>query len=309
MVAAHTEKPRIPDHGTGLEKALSGATGQTIMLHLLERSATSIDQRLILLAPPLGCVPDSFRNVDADSARHRALVREMQHLRGRIYLHDGAIERHNLSPDGLHETPEDDKSWHFLILNKEQRVTACVWYLEHENAANVDDLRARTCPLAKMNGWRDRLSKAVVSELTRARRNRLRYAEVGGWAVAPTSRCTSEGLVLALAAYSLGRFFGGALGMTTATVRHGSSRILRRLGGKPLEADGVTVPPYYDPRYKCEMELLRFDSRRPRAKYAGVIELLRQKLADVPVVVAPTGSVVPDFVPATAFTPPAVLAV
>ncbi len=98
------------------------------------------------------------------------------------------------------------------------------------------------------------------------------------------SRCTSEGLVLALAAYSLGRIAGGALGLTTATVRHASSTILRRLGGSHLEAHGETVPPYFDARYNCEMELLRFDSRRPSAKYAPLIEQLKDKLATVPVI-------------------------
>jgi hypothetical protein len=32
------------------------------------------------------------------------------------------------------------------------------------------------------------------------------------------------------------------------------------------------------------MELLRFDSRRPNAKYAGLIEQLRRKLTDVLVI-------------------------
>jgi hypothetical protein len=92
--------------------------------------------------------------------------------------------------------------------------------------------------------------------------------------------------LLALAAYALGRSFGGALGLTTATVRHSSSRILRRLGGSLLEVAGALVPPYYDPRYACEMELLRFDSRRPCVKYGGLIDLLGRKLANVPVVVS-----------------------
>src|SRR4029434_5912216 len=125
----------------------------------------------------------------------------------------------------------------------------------------------------------------------------------GGWAVAKESRCTSEGLLLALAAYSLGRLLGGALGMTTATVRHSSSTILRRIGGSQLEANGSVVPPYYDPKYKCEMELLRFDSRRPNAKFRGVIDLLRDKLANVLVV----GSQSAVDAPAPYYCPPPAL--
>ena len=79
--------------------------------------------------------------------------------------------------------------------------------------------------------------------------------------------------------------FGGALGVTTATVRHCSSRILRRLGGAQLEIDGTIVPPYYDPHYDCTMELLRFDSSRPNSRYARLVEALEAKLEEVEVFV------------------------
>jgi hypothetical protein len=74
--------------------------------------------------------------------------------------------------------------------------------------------------------------------------------------------------------------------MTTATVRHCSSTILRRLGGSDLQVGGRRVPSYHDPRYKCEMELLRFDSRYPSQKYSGLVELLKDKLSEV-LVIAP----------------------
>src|SRR5207253_9806647 len=93
-----------------------------------------------------------------------------------------------------------------------------------------------------------------------------------------------EGLLLALAAYSMGRRFGGALGLTTATVRHSSSAILRRLGGSSLEVDGSTVPSYFDPKYDCDMEILRFDSRRPNPRYVRLIDQLGERLCHVPVI-------------------------
>jgi hypothetical protein len=256
------------------------------MLTLLERTISSLDRRLVLLAPQ-SRVSAFFTNVEADSRRHRELVREMQKLRGSIYMHDGALGREQLSAEGLHETDEDDQSWHLLMMDSRHKITGCAWYLEHDvtkNAVRLDDLRVRHSPLARMDEWRDQLKKGVESELERAHREKLRYAEVGGWAVSKNSRCTSEGLVLALAGYSLGRLRGGCLGITTATVRHCSSSILRRIGGAPLEADGATVPSYYDPRYKCEMEILRFDSRNPAPKFSPLIDRLRDKLATVPVI-------------------------
>jgi hypothetical protein len=237
-----------------------------------------------MLLAPNAAVPAFFRNVSFDPSRHRTLLRDMQKLRGGIYCEDGALGREQLTPDGLHETAEDDKSWHLLMVDSERRVTGCAWYLEHDSQVSVEDLRVRWSPLARRPASRKHLWKSVEAELARARNERLRYAEVGGWAVAKNSRCTSEGLVLALAGYSLGRINGGCLGITTATVRHCSSAILRRLGGASLEVDGAPVPTYYDPRYRCEMELLRFDSRHPDAKFGSFIEGLRERMATVQVI-------------------------
>ena len=262
------------------------------MLKLLERNIASVEDRLVIVVPPRTTLPDHFKNVSLDDDKHERLVRDMQHLRGSIYLNDGAVGFEQLTADGLHQTPEDEKSWHLLMLGREGRVSSCVWYLEHANTARVEQLRVRHCPLAR-NGWQGVLWRAVESELAQARRDGLRYGEVGGWAVTKSSRCTSEGLLLALAAYSLGRIRGGALGMTTATVRHSSSTILRRLGGSSLEVDGIRVPSYFDPAYGCEMELLRFDSRRPNPKYVDLVEVLRSKLGNV-AVVATNRAAVPE---------------
>jgi hypothetical protein len=254
------------------------------MLSLLERNVAAIERRLVLLAPPEGRAESALTNVTLDESRHRYLVAEIQRLRGAVYLSDGAVGPQQLSGDGRHHTPEDERSWHLLMLNARGGVSSCVWYLEHDDAHSLSDLRVRDCPLGDVAATRDTFARAIEDELDRARRERLRYAEVGGWAVTRESRCTAEGLLLALAAYSLGRAFGGALGLTTATVRHSSSTILRRLGGSHLVHNGVAVPSYFDSRYGCEMELLRFDSRFPSAKYERLIELLRHRLVNVPVI-------------------------
>jgi len=258
------------------------------MLKLLERSVRTVERRLLLLAPPDAEIPATFHNVAVDPARHARLVSQMQRLRGAVYLEDGAVRPDHLSSEGLHRTPEDERSWHLLVRNSDRQITSCVWYLEHDEAIDFEQLRVRTCPLNHQGPWRAKLHAALDSELARARGAGLKYAEVGGWTVARENRCTSEGLLLALAAYSLGRKLGGALGITTATVRHSSSTILRRLGGSHLQADGDAIPPYFDPKYQCVMELLRFDSRSPNQRYSPLIELLRDKLAHVSVVATDT---------------------
>jgi len=214
----------------------------------------------------------------------------VQRLRGSVYLADGAIGADQLTSKGLHKTPEDDRSWHIVSLNAVGEVTGCFWYRLHESSVSFEDLRVRQSPLALAPPWREHLWRAVESDLLGARIEGLRYAELGGWAIARANRCTSEVLLLACAAYSLARALGDALGITMATVRNSSAKILRRLGGAPLKIQNVAgeVPPYFDPHYGCTMELLRFDSRTPHAGLAGAVTLLRQKLASVPVVVNAT---------------------
>jgi hypothetical protein len=89
---------------------------------------------------------------------------------------------------------------------------------------------------------------------------------------------------MALAAYSLGQLFGGAVGVSTATRRHCSSSILRRIGGKSLENAGIAIPPYYDPQYKCDMEILRFHSWKPNPRYLVWIEEIGRSLQHIPVI-------------------------
>jgi hypothetical protein len=266
------------------------------MLKLLERNIISVGDRLVLLAPPRAELPILFRNVTYSDARHHELVRSMQQLRGTVYLSEGNVREEQLTTDGLHQTPEDARSWHLLMRDRAGRVTSCAWYMEHDNTASFNTLRVRHCPLAAKDAWRGPLEAAVESEIARARRHNLRYAEVGGWAVVRERRCTSEGLMLALGAYGLCRILGGALGITTANVKHASSSILRRLGGSYLQYGGTTIPAYFDPRYNADIELLRFDSRYPAAKFAGLIDLLKERLATVPVFAdAPARTAEPDW--------------
>ena len=250
------------------------------MVTLLERHVAAIEQRLVLLSPNTSGVPAQFTNLSADSERHRRLIGEMQRLRGSIYLNDGAVRREDLTRDGRHQTPEDDRSWHLLIRKDDGSLDACIWYLEHPNQLSFHQLRAGSCPLAAQPEWRERILSAVDLELAQARRERVGYSEVGGWAVSEQGRCTTEGLLLILATFGLSRALGGALGLATATMRHSSAAILRRLGLSRLAG----MPSYFDPHYGCEMELLRFDTRRSSPKYHDVIEMLKYRLAHVPVI-------------------------
>jgi hypothetical protein len=264
------------------------------MLKALERNLASIDERIILLAPSAASGAGVSNNLLVNGRRHRQLIQDVQRFRGRIYLKDGAVQPHQLSPCGLHQTPEDDQGWHMLSFNGHGDLNACALYLEHHNTVSFDDLRVRHSALALDAEWRGTLSTAVTCELARARREGLKFVELAGWAVSEESRGTSGPLALALAVFGFSRRAGGgALGMTTATFRHCSATILKRLGGSRFEVGGSELPPYFDPRYNCMMEILRFDSRRPNPKYVGLIDALRERLSNVLVIARPVLAATP----------------
>ncbi|HEX3645320.1 MAG TPA: hypothetical protein VHT95_06915, partial [Vicinamibacterales bacterium] len=254
------------------------------MLKLIETSVAAIEQRLVLVAPLHVSHFDAFRNVTNDTAQNRRLVEEMQRLRGSIYLEEGNVKHDQLTSDGRHRTPEDDLSWHLLMTDQAGHVRSCALYFEHENASTISDLRLKNCPLVKRAESRDKVKVAVEAEMARARAEGLRFAEVGGWAISKERRGSPEGLMIALATYALSRMLGGAIGITTANVAHSCSSILRRLGGAYLEFEGQPIPSYFDPKYNTEIDLLRFDSRHPSAKYAALIETVIDRLSDVSVV-------------------------
>jgi hypothetical protein len=254
------------------------------MLRLIETSVAAIERRLVLVAPLHVTRFDAFSNVTADTAHNRRLVEEMQRLRGSIYMDEGNIKHGELTSDGRHRTPEDDLSWHLLMTDQTGHVRSCALYFEHQHASSIDDLRLKNCPLVKRANSRDRVKFAVEAEMARATAEGLRFAELGGWAISKERRGSPEGLMIALATYGLSRMLGGAIGITTANVAHSCSSILRRFGGAYLEFEGKPIPSYFDPKYNTEIDLLRFDSRQPSAKYANLIETVMDTLTNVSVV-------------------------
>jgi len=257
------------------------------MLKALERSAASASERIVFLAPSPAAAFDASGDVRIEPELHARLVGEVQRFRGSVYLKDGAIRTEHLTRDGRHCTPEDEHIGHVVLLDDAGAVTGCVLYLEHGSGVRLEDLRARNCPLAHDPEWAGVFADAVTGELNRARQEGLRYVEVGGWAVSEKGRRTAGPLALALAAYAFANRGAAALAMTTATFRHCSANILKRLGGHRFDANGTVLPPYFDPRYQCLMELLRFDSRTPNPLYASLVDRITATLSRVRVIARP----------------------
>jgi hypothetical protein len=220
--------------------------------------------------------------VHTDANRRNNLLVEMQNLRGRVYLEDGAIEADQLI-DGRHQADIDEDSWHLLVVDKDDQVRGCVRFHVYPEKTRFLNLSVSRSPLAWSEEWGEKLKGAVESELALSRMLDLPCVEIGGWALAEGIRSTNEALRMALAMYSLSQAFGGSVGISTATRRHCSASILRRIGGRSLEYAGVELPDYDDPQFKCRMEVLRFYSWAPNPRYNRWIEEIKQELHAVSV--------------------------
>jgi hypothetical protein len=243
--------------------------------------------RLVVLAPPKARIPCSFGGVHRSSRHYERLLSGAQRLRAKVYVEDGAIGESEVSRDGRHRHPADEFAWHLLSLNEFGDVCGCSRYVAHPNTVQFGQLGIRKAALARSKEWGMALRAAIDSEVAVAKRRDLAYVEVGGWALDSSMRRTGEGIRIALATYSLARVLGGCIGITTATRRHCSATILRKIGGQPMRIDKFEIPPYYDPQYDCDMELLRFDSTEPNPRFESCIEDLRFYLMTATLVIQP----------------------
>jgi hypothetical protein len=253
---------------------------------LFQTLGDHISDALVLLAPA-GCfIPESFTRRCVGREIHARWLSEAQIVRGSIYLADGAVQASQINADGRHVQRSDYDSWHLLAVDGNGEVQGCARYRHLTGNVGFDDLGVRESWLARCDQWGLSLRLAVESEIVRAQKRGTAFSEVGGWAITPEKRCTAEALRIATATYSLAQILGGCVGITTASQRHRSSSILRRIGGRSLEYGGTELPPYYDPRYRCWMEVLSFDSRVSDASCRRRVEQLSKRLAAVSLVVA-----------------------
>lgn len=234
--------------------------------------------RVQLLAPAQAGRLVSDASISADAEFHGHYLSSLQRLRAQTYLEDGAIERCQVDQNGCFRMDGDDESWHFLLVNDQEDVIACLRLFLHENTISFDQLRLTHSAIAKDPLWSTKLRRAVEQELYAARQADIGYAELGGWAIASEYRSTKAALETLLASYAWGQMIGDCLSSCTATVRHRSAAILRRIGGQSLSIDGEVIPPYADPQYGCMMEILRFDSREIDSRFSKLVAETRQKL-------------------------------
>lgn len=195
-------------------------------------------------------------------------------MRGRVYREYGAIAAH-LGPDGTHHDCLDAHSWHVLLQSGGGQVLGCARYRAVDT--RFGDLTVSRSALASSTRFGPLLKTVVESDLRCASEQKVRYGEAGMWALSPEVRHSAAAVNLALMTFVLAEYLGGGRGITTATTRHGSSSILRRLGGY----HGHNLPAYYEPRYGCNIEVIFFNSKALKERHAARLDKLRAQFQNI----------------------------
>ena len=268
------------------------------MMPMPELSPSTCHRPHVLLSPRTVTAKRICRNEIADPSTHRRLLREMQRLRGQVYLDDRAITRADLTMDGRHTSPLDEDSWHLLTLDDSGHVVGCVRLLPHAESTSFERFFASHSALAQSAKWGHRLRECIHRERRTAAASGVTFLEAGGWALSNHLRYTSEAINQALGLFAVGQLLNGAVAITTATMRNHSATMLRRIGGQVLSHNGTDFPVYYDEQYGCEMAILRLDSDSYAPKFERIVARLRHELWNG---VAVTAAQPQRALPATAF--------
>lgn len=237
---------------------------------------------MVILAPRRGEVPQSYLNISGDRSQYSRLLQQMQRLRGRIALQEGVVAKSALRSCGRYVMPGDEESWHLLRVRSDGTVAACARVLVHPHDVKFSRLRLASSSVARSGVWSPHVRDAVETELHHARLSGHTTIEPGGWVVDADLRGKFEAISLVIGAFALAQILGNCVGFMTATVKHGSSTILRRLGGRNLHAAGDPIPPFFEPDWGCDMELLRFDTTSLNPRFRATLAEARWQLKTAP---------------------------
>ncbi len=266
-----------------------------------------------VVLPPAGVrIPGVFRRTEFDNHRYSKMMAAMQRMRGKTYLDDGAIRPEDLTADGRHETPADERAWHVLSVDAGGNAAPRLRYLDERHSTGfpralgesrghgalpADGLES--CARRLNSGCRERAPAALDSAA---------WGGVGPQP--PAERRTMEPVSVILATYGLLELLGGCIGVATATFRHHSAGILRKIGLSPLDPGAVAeLEALFRPQIRVRNgEILEFDSAHPNPEIQSEsVARFGEQLANAAVICTEAGG--PVAIPQNAHFIPQMAAV
>lgn len=237
-----------------------------------------------VLAPSRHDVPRSLVRNTVSSDTHLKLMTGIQKLRGKVYREYEGIAATLLS-DGRHcQGKLDEESWHILLQDSRGEVRGCARYRPITDG--FEQLTCSKSSLAKSATSARALRLAFEQQFELARQRGGHFGEAGAWAIDESARCSTAAVNIALMSFALAARLGAEIAVTTATTRHASSAILKRLGAQPFGG----FEPYFEPMFGCEIEVLQLDMTNLQDRYLAKLAQLQSVLADVEVICPPRES-------------------
>lgn len=242
---------------------------------------------LVLVAPPGAQIPGKLSKVVRDASLYEQAIGDIQRLRGKVYREDGSIPATALDGQGRHVSEHDRQAWHIVLRNEAGQTCGVIRMAVFEHARHavaLENLQVNSL-LSRM-AWYERLrfTAALTEFIEDSRTLHPYFLEAGGWAVAEEYRGHASSPVLALSLWALMRLLGGGLVIGSAATKHGSAMILKRLGGFEIPIGKTTLPPFPDPYYGCEIEILGFSSSRLNPRFEATVADIQNGFATTPVI-------------------------
>jgi len=245
----------------------------------------------LILVPHL---PSAHRvSLEQNGEDYIRYLGDLQRLRARIYLADGAIQHSSVDSEGRHNSTHDADSWHILAVDAAEDVVGCIRvspvdirsWKKRPRLRQIDEALARM-PQEKHLAYRLEINKFLCTLALESPMKNRYVLVTGGWAIAEDWRSSALGLQLALAPYALGRLIDYCGGLFVASERNNSHRILSKLGNIALHPRQEKSM-FFDSNYGCRVGFLgaRHDGVRPH--FLNQIDHLERSLQGSRAIISP----------------------
>lgn len=233
----------------------------------------------ISVFPPRdGALPQGFSEQLENPAAYATRLADIQRFRGRIYSQDGAIPLEALDEEGRHRSESDHCYWHVTISDSAGAIYGCLRLRHVKPSIDLTELEVYRI-FARMEPISCRRYLDVMEQHRhQAQAASLGFGEVGGFALTDELRQSSAALMLIISGCVIKRALGGMITVGAATVRHHSAKMLQRIGAIPFRGVDGPLAPFYDLYYRCEIQMLTFDSRKLAPEFEPLAEQLRLRL-------------------------------
>ncbi len=225
--------------------------------------------------------PDAF-SMTRDSDLRYDFMFELFKMRGSVYLQDGAISEENLDKFGKYVSPHDKYSWQVLLLDSSKKphggLRIRFWDFENIRAhfmqTHAKELIDRMdCDNQKV------YQESIIRFLDEEMRTKF-FGEVAGLVITDYEKNSPAALLLVAFCFAFGEFVGGFNALVSATERHYSNRIMRKIGGHriPHKETKEYLNTFFDSKYNCNMEYIVFESACPAALIQDLCKKIQEKL-------------------------------